>query len=1041
MLELDDPRTALPDQPENKTGGNDADQGHRIDEGATLSIKESVDEDEEAKAKVTASHDAMWVESANTNITDGKKETTPKPDEAWNQIKDLPKIASVRMMAFNEFKNRHGADEGRHIIEVFRAGPTSNEEINRLRRDGNRASRPLSDTESPDPNETWIQRVRIQSEPILENIQNVTNASGWDVARPWTFLRPFDCFAFFQDKLKDKLQMLERQWGNAERLYLERQESGQAAGVGTGDKKMTLLEDGDEPNDEKDQRTRDREEEGVIALRHMRCYVEFVDKEILPLWDRFTDSSQRKVRFRDLMMLFRYGDILYSPSDAGESKDPQLSSSETKSMHQTAWRLDDTTVPRMQDGDLEDLGSVSQYFEINCSYIDHDGHSYGAVKHTFTIEFFEGEKDITSLPVYPMRFAKESERIITRLEEQGHRYQSLVKERHLRYEGWTMTSSPIGTTEPEFRSREHIDSEVILDLVEGLQQYPSCMPNFIQYLPGVDNWILGEDNVEIKHWSDGTEAKLLHAMKEKLVLHDIAITRRFNVHLEKQRILSWENTKPITAVHKEDLILLPRRLMVYALRERKFIMVDIWFLESIQEQVNAFRDLKINPQHKRMIRSLVQAHFRRQDIEKSHPQIELGQDIIQGKGSGLIILLHGAPGVGKTATAQAVAQASKRPLFPITCGDLGFTPEEVERALSDITRLSHLWNCVLLLDEADIFLTRRGMNDFKKNALVSVFLRVLEYYSGILFLTTNRVGTLDEAFKSRIHVSLYYETLKRKQTLAIFQVNIARLREIESKKQEHLKGDDWQEPVLTIDDKSIMDYAGWYFDNYPEQRWNGRQIRNAFQIASSLAQYDMNKTSLDVWNEGKANEERSDRTAAYQILNWIQFDKVAGMINEFDVYLQETTGMTDVDAARIDRTRADDFEYRGTVYRPRYRPSEAGRGRPAGSSSQPGSFHHDSRSSTHRPSAQGQQQALYQIERRENLGTGRHRRQRRQYRPPQSTSATHSKQPSQAQTDFHEPDWDDEAFIDPNGPHMPDEEEYYDHPSLQEDQLDDDIEY
>ncbi|QMW32337.1 hypothetical protein G4B84_007768 [Aspergillus flavus NRRL3357] len=106
-------------------------------------------------------------------------------------------------------------------------------------------------------------------------------------------------------------------------------------------------------------------------------------------------------------------------------------------------------------------------------------------------------------------------------------------------------------------------------------------------------------------------------------------------------------------------------------------------------------------------------------------------------------------------------------------------------------------------------------------------------------------------------------------------VNIARLREIESRKQEHLKGDDWQEPVLKIDDKSIMGYAGWYFDNYPEQCWNGRQIRNAFQIASSLAQYDMNKTSLDVWNDDKSNEGRSDRSAAYQILNWIQFDKVA----------------------------------------------------------------------------------------------------------------------------------------------------------------------
>ena len=97
----------------------------------------------------------------------------------------------------------------------------------------------------------------------------------------------------------------------------------------------------------------------------------------------------------------------------------------------------------------------------------------------------------------------------------------------------------------------------------------------------------------------------------------------------------------------------------------------------------------------------------------------LNQDLIRGKGSGLFILLHGVPGVGKTATAEAVAQANKKPLFVITCGDLGFSPKEVEVSLGNIFRLAHLWDCVLLLDEADIFLTRREHNDLKRNALVS----------------------------------------------------------------------------------------------------------------------------------------------------------------------------------------------------------------------------------------------------------------------------------------------------------------------------------
>jgi SpoVK/Ycf46/Vps4 family AAA+-type ATPase len=77
------------------------------------------------------------------------------------------------------------------------------------------------------------------------------------------------------------------------------------------------------------------------------------------------------------------------------------------------------------------------------------------------------------------------------------------------------------------------------------------------------------------------------------------------------------------------------------------------------------------------------------------------------------------PGVGKTATAEAVAQANKKPLFVITCGDLGFTPGEVENSLKDIFRLAHSWDCILLLDEADIFLSRRQLSDLKRNALVS----------------------------------------------------------------------------------------------------------------------------------------------------------------------------------------------------------------------------------------------------------------------------------------------------------------------------------
>jgi SpoVK/Ycf46/Vps4 family AAA+-type ATPase len=88
------------------------------------------------------------------------------------------------------------------------------------------------------------------------------------------------------------------------------------------------------------------------------------------------------------------------------------------------------------------------------------------------------------------------------------------------------------------------------------------------------------------------------------------------------------------------------------------------------------------------------------------------------------------PGVGKTSTAECVADSTKRPLFQITCGDIGDTATEVERNLESSFKLAHKWGCVLLLDEADIFLQKRDRADIKRNAIVSVFLRSLEYYAG-----------------------------------------------------------------------------------------------------------------------------------------------------------------------------------------------------------------------------------------------------------------------------------------------------------------------
>jgi AAA+ superfamily predicted ATPase len=92
-------------------------------------------------------------------------------------------------------------------------------------------------------------------------------------------------------------------------------------------------------------------------------------------------------------------------------------------------------------------------------------------------------------------------------------------------------------------------------------------------------------------------------------------------------------------------------------------------------------------------------------------------------------------------------------------GELGTTAEDMERRLADVLELCSDWNAITILDEADVFLEQRRTSDLIRNSMVCVMLRLLEYHPGILFLTTNRVRTLDPAVESRITLALRYENL------------------------------------------------------------------------------------------------------------------------------------------------------------------------------------------------------------------------------------------------------------------------------------------
>lgn len=223
---------------------------------------------------------------------------------------------------------------------------------------------------------------------------------------------------------------------------------------------------------------------------------------------------------------------------------------------------------------------------------------------------------------------------------------------------------------------------------------------------------------------------------------------------------------------------------------------------------------------------------------------DAGTDIIENKGNGLIMLLHGSPGTGKTFTAESVAEIAKKPLYSVTCGDIGTEPEAVEKYLESVFHLGRIWDCVVLLDEAAVFLEQRSLQDLKRNALVSVFLRALEYYEGILILTTNRVGTFDEAFKLRIQLALRYEKLKDHERKQIWRNFMRRLQDL----GEHNS--------IDFDDITL------HLDDLARYSMNGRQIRNSITTGRQLAKYKKNKMTFTHLKRAIAVADKFDKYLA-----------------------------------------------------------------------------------------------------------------------------------------------------------------------------------
>jgi hypothetical protein len=421
---------------------------------------------------------------------------------------------------------------------------------------------------------------------------------------------------------------------------------------------------------------------------------------------------------------------------------------------------------------------------------------------------FKGARKITSLGCYPLKYHKNEAKIRTELISRGKKFVALQGVNYRSHEGLAFYKKKKQVVKVNINGRIMVDPAI----------HRRILPNYnVSTVKPKDPDLLdsdseddldgcgcgdGSDSEGHEHFeqrddkgSNGDEPR----MKLKVILDEKDKPRIVEVPVDAdgQEIVVEkleevpskaakdkeeeannhpveEDKKALPVFTDEEYLIASPVVLGFAFAEKMWLEFTVSGVKDIVWNEGAYESLVLEDNTKDIVKALVESH-------KYHPAESI-DDVIQGKGKGLVAVLHGPPGTGKTLTAEGISELLKCPLYMVSAGELGTDPRTLEGELQKILDIAHAWGAVLLLDEADVFLEKRTIQDIHRNALVSIFLRLLEYFQGILFLTTNRVETFDDAFQSRIHIALRYGELSSKAKQSVFKMFIERVRVLEGVK-------------------------------------------------------------------------------------------------------------------------------------------------------------------------------------------------------------------------------------------------------------------
>ncbi|CZR62655.1 uncharacterized protein PAC_12552 [Phialocephala subalpina] len=454
---------------------------------------------------------------------------------------------------------------------------------------------------------------------------------------------------------------------------------------------------------------------------------------------------------------------------------------------------------------------------VVCWCYDWDGQKLVKTVYTFHIKETRGPKSIVDLPCYPLQYDPKKDELLSELIERGRQFRELYLESQrsgnlLKCQGPVLQ---VGGLTQRRKNPDTSDDEDDDKNDENYQRYGSSEGSFDIIVDAATlirdyGIMIGKENARTEY----NECTCMYCKRKGSESWE-ALFRRSVPNVDDN-------------LSKDFSYLLPPRVLGVLVKQKLFAQLPVkqisrTYLGDFDEGWNK---LQLDTQHKLTVKNMVAARL------KHEPQSEqtVIRDLIPGKGEGLVILLHGVPGVGKTTTAEALARYLKRHILRIDASDFDYQhPGQVGSILKKYFQLAYSWGVILLLDEADVFLQARTQYEIKQNALVSVLLTEVEYFQGVLIMTTNRIMTIDIAVQSRLNYAIRFEYLSADALRNIFGTFQAML-------------DD-----SNCDTDERENIRSWVADNVEEMRdkgTNGRDVRNLFMGTQWLAEKDGGRIRL-----------------------------------------------------------------------------------------------------------------------------------------------------------------------------------------------------